>query len=74
MLLINYDLSPSYSLAYTSASLYSFLKNKNTSLEKAKDYFITHIIDKSSLFYFSLDFLFLIGKVKEINNGVIICN
>lgn len=73
MILINYDLSPDYSLAYTSAKLFSFLYGKRVQFEDAKNFFLMDVINKSSLFYYSLDFLYLIGKVKEIKDGVIIC-
>lgn len=73
MIVINYDLNPKKSILYISAILYDFLKNKCKDFEESRKFFITNIDNNELLFYYSMDWLFLTGKIISIEEGKVKC-
>ncbi len=74
MMVIDYDERPKNTIYYFSALLYKYIKHTCRDFEEARKYFKNNILDSDMMFYYSMDWLHLIGKVKEINGGIIICD
>ncbi len=74
MIVIDYDEKPKNTIYYLSALLYRYIKRTCRDFEEARKYFKNYILDSDMMFYYSMDWLHLIGKVKEIKGGVIICD
>jgi len=75
--LVNFDEDPRNSLIYTVSIILNYLKSKNNS--KNFDDLFKHCMDKRieySLFFLSIDWLYLVGVIREINkrNEVILCD
>ena len=73
MIVINYDSTPDKSIFYTSALLFNYISNVCSDFEETRRYFLNRIVNNELLFYYSMDWLFLVGKVVEIKDGKIIC-
>ncbi len=73
MIVINYDLSPQKSIFYVSALLYDYIVNRCRDFEETRKYYLTNIDKNELIFYYSMDWLFLTGKIKMIEEGKIIC-
>ena len=73
MIVIYYDEKPRDTIFYLSALLYRYIKFTCEDFEEARKFFRNNILDSDMMFYYSIDWLYLIGKVKEIRKGVIIC-
>ncbi len=73
MIVIDYDQKPKNTIYYLSALLYRYIKFTCNDFEEARKYFKNNILDSDMMFYYSIDWLHLIGKVKEIKEGVILC-
>ncbi|GEM_PF-2888806 len=76
-MLVNFDEDPRNSLIYTVSIILNYLKSKNNS--KNFDDLFKHCMDKRieySLFFLSIDWLYLVGVIREINkrNEVILCD
>lgn len=76
-MLVNFDDDPRNSLVYTVGVILEYLRD-NSSLKNFDDLF-KHCMDKKmeySLFFLSIDWLYLVGIIKEINerNEVIFCD
>lgn len=74
MIIIDYDSNPKNSIFYTSAALYNYLKTTSNKINLAKQYFLNVINRNYLLFQYSIDWLYLIGKIKEVKDGNIICD
>lgn len=74
MIVIDYNEKPKNTIYYLSALLYRYIKHTCRDFEEARKYFKNNILDSDMMFYYSMDWLHLIGKVKEINGGIIICD
>lgn len=73
-MIIDYDGRPQESIFYDAALLYYRLKEGGDSLEEAHAYFEKNISSNALLFYYSLDWLFLLGKIKTEESGeVVLC-
>ena len=73
MIVIDYDSKPNKTIFYLSALLYKYIKTTCRDFEEARKHFKSKILDSDMMFYYSMDWLYLIGKIKEIKEGVIIC-
>jgi hypothetical protein len=76
-MLVNFDDDPRNSLVYTVGVILEYLRH-NSSPKNFDDLF-KHCMDKKveySLFFLSIDWLYLVGIIKEINerNEVIFCD
>ncbi len=71
-MIINYDSNPKNSVFYTASCLYSFITNQSNDFDAAYNYFVTNVNKNQSLFYYSLDYLFLLNKINKIEEGRII--
>lgn len=73
-MIVNFDNEPQNSLLYTAAIIINYLKSAKDKL-KFEDLY-NYCIDRqmeNSLFYLSIDWLYLIDIIKEINdNGEVI--
>ena len=74
MMVIDYDERPKNTIYYISALLYRYIKHTCRDFEEARKYFKNNILDSDMMFYYSMDWLHLIGIVKEIRGGIIICD
>jgi hypothetical protein len=75
-MVVNFDNEPQNSLLYTAAIIINYLKSKKNRIEFEELY--SYCSDRqmeNSLFYLSLDWLYLIDVIKEITNDgeVILC-
>lgn len=73
MIVIDYDSSPEKSIFYLSAKLYKFINESSNDFEEVRKYFKNNLINNDLMFYYSMDWLFLIGKIQNIEKGKIIC-
>lgn len=73
MIVINYDSTPDKAIFYTSAVLFNFISKVCCDFEEARRYFLNEIVNNELLFYYSMDWLFLVGKIAEIKEGKILC-
>lgn len=73
MIVIDYDQKPKNTIYYLGALLYRYIKFTCSDFEEARKYFKNNILDSDAMFYYSIDWLHLIGKVKEIKESVIVC-
>jgi len=73
MVVINYDSNPKNSIYLSSALLYDFIVNKSNNYNESREYFKQNINQNDAMFFYSLDWLFLMGKVKSVKDGVIEC-
>ena len=76
-MLVNFDDDPRNSLIYTVSIILDYLKRKSNS--RNFDDLFKYCMDKKmeySLFFLSIDWLYLVGRIKEINerNEVIFCD
>ena len=69
MIVIDFDNKPQNSIYYISSLIYKFLINTSNDFDSVKSYYKSHINKNELLFYYSLDWLFLIGKIKSISGG-----
>ena len=74
MTVIDYDSKPNKTIFYLSALLYKYIKTTCKDFEEARKYFKSKFLDSDMMFYYSMNWLYLIGKIKEIKEGVIICD
>jgi hypothetical protein len=68
-MVVNFDNEPQNSLLYTAAIIINYLKSKKNRIEFEDLY--SYCSDRqmeNSLFYLSLDWLYLIDVIKEITN------
>lgn len=76
-MIIDFDNNPSNSIIYTSSIIMDYLndKKKSRNLDDIFKYCSKHRMEYS-LFFLSIDWLYLIGVIKEINqrNEVILCD
>lgn len=72
MIVIDYDEKPQNTIFYLSALLYKYLKFSCNDFEEARKYFKNNLLDSDMMFYYSMDWLHILGKVKEIRKGVVI--
>jgi hypothetical protein len=75
-MIVNFDNEPQNSLLYTAAIIINYLKSTENKIEFEDLY--NYCIDKqmeNSMFYLSIDWLYLINVIKEITNDgeVILC-
>lgn len=73
MIVINYDTNPKNSIYLCSALLYDFIINKSNNYNEAREYFKENINHNDTLFFYSLDWLFLMEKIINIKDGFIVC-
>lgn len=76
-MIVDFDDNPRNSIIYTSSIILEYLKRKNTS--KNLDDLCRYCLKKKmeySILFLSIDWLFLIGIIKEINerNEVVLCD
>lgn len=71
-MIIDYDGKPQDSIFYTSALLYGHLKSAGFDYDEVYDYFLNEVSDNSLLFYYSLDWLYLLGKIR-MEGGKVVC-
>ncbi|MBB2184494.1 hypothetical protein H0486_16570 [Lachnospiraceae bacterium MD1] len=76
-MIVDYEKNPKNSLIYTSAIVLSFLKESNgkVDFEELYKYCKSQKIEYS-IFILTIDWMFLVGLIKEINdrNEVVLCN
>ena len=76
-MLINYDSNPRNSIIYSAAIILEFLKRKQGSnnYEDVCNYCISRRMEYS-IFVLSIDWLYLVGLIKEFNNRneLILCD
>ncbi|QEK21117.1 ABC-three component system middle component 6 [Peptacetobacter hiranonis] len=76
-MIVDFDKKPSKSIIYTTSIVLEYLKNKNNCLniENILEYSLEKGVDYA-LFFLSIDWLFLIGVVKNINdrNELVLCD
>lgn len=73
MIVIDYDLNPKFSIFYLSALLYKYIVESCDDFIEVKKYFKNQIFNNDLMFYYSMDWLYLIGRIKSIEKGKIIC-
>lgn len=75
-MIVNFDNEPQNSLLYTAAIIINYLKSteKRIEFEDLYNYCIDNQME-NSMFYLSIDWLYLIDVIKEISNDgeVILC-
>lgn len=76
-MIVDFDNDPRNSIIYSSGIILSYLRCKGTS--KNLDNIFKHCLDKKmeySVFFLSIDWLFLLGIIKEINerNELVLCD
>ncbi|MFT5875300.1 MAG: hypothetical protein ACI8WT_004283 [Clostridium sp.] len=76
-MIVNFDSDPRNSVIYTSSIILSYLKRKGIS--KKLDDVSLHCFNlkmEYSLFFLSIDWMYLVGIIKEINerNELILCD
>lgn len=76
-MIVDFDNSPSNSIIYTSSIIMNYLsdKKKSRDLDDIFKYCSEHKMEYS-IFFLSIDWLYLVGVIKEINkeNEVILCD
>lgn len=72
-MLINYDSNPIDSIYYLASVLFKHIKLYNFNLEECYSFFLECINKNVLLFYYSLDFLYLIGAIKINEKGDVVC-
>lgn len=70
-MVVDYDSSPEDSILYTAALLYSHILESDIDRDDCLDYFLGHINKNIQLFYLSLDWLYLMGKISVSEEGII---
>lgn len=73
-MIINFYDRPTSSIFYTAAKLYKHIKITGFDFDEAYSYFISQVNDNPTLFYYSLDWLFLLGRIKKNEKGDFICD
>lgn len=73
-MIIDYYGSPSESIFYTAARLYKHLKITGCGFDEAYDFFIATIDNNPTLFYYSLDWLYLLGRIHRDGKGGFVCD
>lgn len=73
MIVIDYDSNPKFSIFYLSALLYKYIVESCDDFIEVKKYFKNQIFNNDLMFYYSMDWLYLIGRIKSIEKGKIIC-
>ena len=73
-MIINFYDRPTSSIFYTAATLYKHIKINGFDFDEAYSYFLEHINENPTLFYYSVDWLFLLGRIKDDGNGGFICD
>lgn len=68
-MIVNFDNEPKNSLIYTAAIIINYLKSSKSKIqfEDLYNYFIDRHME-NSLFYLSIDWLYLIDVIKEITD------
>lgn len=76
-MIVNFDTHPQNSIIYTSSIILSYLKNNNglADFEDLYKYCMNTKMEYS-VFILSIDWMYLIGLIKEINNRneLVLCN
>lgn len=75
-MIVDFNKNPSKSIIYTSSIIFDFLKNnKVNNFDDVLEFSLSKGIDYA-LIFLSIDWLFLIGIIKEINNRneLILCD
>lgn len=72
-MIIDYDGKPQNSVFYTAALLYKHIRDNGFKFDEACDFFINSVNENPMLFYYSLDWLYMIGKIK-LDGGMLICD
>lgn len=72
-MIIDYDGKPQNSVFYTAALLYKHIRDNGFKFDEAYDFFINSVNKNPMLFYYSLDWLYMIGKIK-LDGGMLICD
>ena len=73
-MIIDYDGKPQDSILYVSALLYKHLRMHGYNSEKTYDYFVENINPNPLLFYFSMDWLYLAGKIDNKDGNIVLCD
>lgn len=73
-MIINFYDRPTSSIFYTAAKLYKHIKITGFDFDESYSYFISQVNDNPTLFYYSLDWLFLLGRIKKNEKGDFICD
>ncbi len=73
-MIIDYDSKPKNSIFYTAAVLYKQILSFGFDAEKTFDYFCKNVSQNALLYYYSLDWLYLAGKIDIKNGGLVICD
>lgn len=71
-MIINYDSNPSNSIYYTAACIYKYIIEKSSNYDDVYNYFIRNINKHQTMFFLSLDYLYLINKINKIEEGRIL--
>ena len=74
MIVIDYDSNPNNSIFYVAALVHKYATTISNDFEVVRNYCIKVVNKNELLFYYSLDWLFLLGKVKAIEGGKIVCD
>ena len=76
-MIVNFDSDPRNSIIYTSSVIISYLKKKGVSkkLDALSQYCFNRKMEYS-IFFLSIDWMYLVGIIKEINerNELILCD
>lgn len=73
-MIINFYDRPTSSIFYTAARLYKHIKISGFGFDETYSYFVCHINENPTLFYYSLDWLFLLGKIRKDGKGGFVCD
>lgn len=73
-MIVDYDSKPANSIFYTAALLYKHILSFGFDVEKTFDYFCRNINQNTLLYYYSLDWLFLAGKIDLKNGELFLCD
>lgn len=73
-MIIDYDNKPNSSIFYTAALLYKHIFSFGFDVDKTFEYFCNNISQNTLLYYYSLDWLYLAGKIDMKNGALSICD
>lgn len=72
-MLINYDNKPSDSVYYLASVIFKHIKLYGFDPDECYSFFLEHANRNALLYYYSLDFLYLIGAVRIDEKGDLLC-
>lgn len=72
-MLINYDNKPIDSIYYLASVLFKHIRLHGFDPEECYLFFMEYVNKNSLLYYYSLDFLYLIGAINMDERGEVLC-